>query len=90
MPISETLNIVNLTPVILKTFSSIYSRWEGTGNLILGRSESFAGTYVMSFQVDIGSLGGTVFLNVGLCTPLGTMVWEGTLTKSEFYLNSTY
>ena len=28
----------------------------------------------MSFQVGIGSLGGTVFFQVGLCTPLGTMV----------------
>ena len=26
----------------------------------------------MSFQVGIGSLGGTVFLQVGLCTPLQT------------------
>ena len=29
--------------------------------MILGRSESFAGTEVMLFQVGIGSLGGTVF-----------------------------
>ena len=27
----------------------------------------------MSFQVGIGSLGGTVFFQVGLCTPLRTM-----------------
>ena len=27
----------------------------------------------MSFQVGIGSLGGTVFFQVGLCTPLQTM-----------------
>ena len=27
----------------------------------------------MSFQVEIGSLGGTVFFQVGLCTPLRTM-----------------
>ena len=26
----------------------------------------------MSFQVEIGSLGGTVFFQVGLCTPLRT------------------
>ena len=61
MPISESLHIVNLTPVILKTFWSIYSRWEWTGNLILGRSESFAGTSEISFQVGIGSSGATVF-----------------------------
>ena len=28
----------------------------------------------MSFQVGIGFLGGTVFFQVGLCTPLRTMV----------------
>ena len=28
----------------------------------------------MSFQVGIGFLGGTVFFQVGLCTPLQTMV----------------
>ena len=27
----------------------------------------------MSFQMGIGSLGGTVFFQVGLCTPLQTM-----------------
>ena len=27
----------------------------------------------MSFQVGIGSLGGTVFFQVGLCTPLQTI-----------------
>ena len=73
MPISETLHIVNLTPVILKTFWSIYSRWEWTGNLILGGTESFAGTSVMPFQVRIGSLGGTLFFQVGLCAPLRTI-----------------
>ena len=72
MPISENLHIVNLTPVILKTFWSIYWRWEWTGNLISGGSESFVGTY-MSFQVGIGSLGGTGFFQVELCTPLQTM-----------------
>ena len=60
MPISESLSIVNLTPVILKTFSSIYSRSKWTGNLILGGSESFAWTCIMTFQVGIGYLGGTV------------------------------
>ena len=29
----------------------------------------------MSFQVGIGSLGGTVFFQVGLCTPLRTMLY---------------
>ena len=29
----------------------------------------------MSFQVGIGSLGGTLFFQVGLCTPLQTMRW---------------
>ena len=28
----------------------------------------------MSFQVGIGSIGGTVFFQVGLCTPLWTMI----------------
>ena len=60
MPISESLSIVNLTPVILKTFSSIYSRSKWTGNLILGGSESFAWTGTMTFQVGNGNLGGTV------------------------------
>ena len=27
----------------------------------------------MSFQAGIGSVGGSVFFQVGLCTPLGTM-----------------
>ena len=70
MPISERLPIVNLTPVILKTFCSIYLRWESTRNLILGGSEIFAGTYVMSFQVGIGSLGWILFFRwdfVPLC-----------------------
>ena len=31
------------------------------------------GLKVMSFQVGIGSLSGTVFFQVGLCTPLQTM-----------------
>ena len=43
MPICETLHIINLTPVILKTFWSIYSTWEWTENLILGGSEAFTG-----------------------------------------------
>ena len=30
----------------------------------------------MSFQVGIGSLSGTVFFQVGLCTPLQTMAWK--------------
>ena len=33
----------------------------------------------MSFQGGIGSLGGTVFFQVGLCTPLQTMVWKETI-----------
>ena len=32
---------LGLTPVILETFWSIYSRWEWTGNLILLRTENF-------------------------------------------------
>ena len=67
MPISESLSIINLSPVILKTFSSIYSRSKWTENLILGGSESFAWTYIMTFQVGIGSLGGTVFSGGTLC-----------------------
>ena len=42
--------------------------------MVLGRIESFAGTYVMPFQVRLGSLGGTVFFQVGLCTSLETMM----------------
>ena len=60
----------NLTPVILKTFWSTYSRWEWTGNVILGGSESLAGTWVISFQVGIGSLGGTVFFQKNTCGTL--------------------
>ena len=74
MPISESLPNVNLTPVILRTFWGIYSRRERTRNLILGRSESFAETYMMSFQVGARSLGGTGFFQLGLCTPLRTML----------------
>ena len=36
----------------------------------------------MSFQVEIGSLGGTIF-QVGICTPLRTMTWS-TLINSFF------
>ena len=38
----------------------------------------------MSFQVGIGSLGGTLFFQVGLCTPLRTM----TSFSFEILLNS--
>ena len=48
----------------------MYSRWKSTGNLIFGGSESLLGTYVMSYQVGIGSFGGTVFLQMGPSTPL--------------------
>ena len=41
--------------------------------LNFSRTESFAGTDVMSFQVGIGCLGGAVFFQLGLCTPLRTM-----------------
>ena len=70
IPISESLPIVNLTPVILKTFCSIHSRWEWTENLILDGSEDFTRTWVMSFQMGIGSLDETVFFRwdfVPLC-----------------------
>ena len=43
-------------------------------NPVLSRIESFVGTSVMSFQVEIGSLDRTVFFQVGLCTPLRTML----------------
>ena len=61
----------------------VYIR-DGSGQEIwfLGRSESFAGTYVMSFQVGIGSLGGTVFFQVGLCTPLRTMPCKTNFNES--------
>ena len=61
MPINKSLPIVNWTSVILKKFSSIFSRLEWTGNLILGGAESFAETEVISFQVGLGSRGGIVF-----------------------------
>ena len=37
----------------------------------------------MSFQVGIGSLGGTVFFQVGLCTPLRTMGCPCGMQKEE-------
>ena len=43
--------------------------------VILVGSESFPGTQVISFQVEIGSLSGTVFFQMGLCTPLQTMLY---------------
>ena len=61
MSISKSPSIVNVDPIILKTFWSIYSRWERTENLILGRTDSSAATSVMSFQMGIDSLGGTFF-----------------------------
>ena len=73
VPISKSLYIVDLTPVIFKTFWSIYSRWEWTRNLILSGSESFAGTLELIFHMKIDFLGGTVIFQVGLCTPLWSM-----------------
>ena len=61
MSISKSPSIVNVDPIILKTFWSKYSRWERTENLILGRTDSSAATSVMSFQMGIDSLGGTFF-----------------------------
>ena len=61
MSISKSPSIVNVDPIILKTFWSIYSRWERTENLILGRTDSSAATSIMSFQMGIDSLGGTFF-----------------------------
>ena len=42
----------------------------------------------MPFQVGIGSLGGTVFFLVGLCTPLQTMVWflRYVVQRTEFFV----
>ena len=37
----------------------------------------------MSFQVGIGSLGGTVFFKVGLCTPLQTMGYYHVITSMD-------
>ena len=69
--------LLNSNPVMLtglqsfwKTFWRIDLGKEWTGNLILGGTEIFCGTYMMSFLVGIGSLGGTLFFQVGLCTPL--------------------
>ena len=63
MNISESLPTVNLT------LWSVYLKWKWTGNLTLGESQSFAGTLVMSFQVGIGSLSGTVFFSGGTLYP---------------------
>ena len=52
MPTTKSLPIFNITPVILKTFWSIYSKLEGIEILILDGTESFTGW-------KIGSLGGT-------------------------------
>ena len=72
MPISEYLPIVNLTPVILKTFCSIYLRWEWKGNLIF--------RWVWKFCWDLSNIisGGNWLFRwdcflVGLCTPLRSM-----------------
>ena len=70
---SKSLPIINFNPVILKTIWSMYLKCKWPGNLHLGGIESFAGTSVMSFQVGIGSIGGNLFLQVGLCTLLPTM-----------------
>ena len=44
----------------------------------------------MSFQVGIGSLGGTVFFQVGLCTPLRTMsIKMSWYSVSSFFLFRT-
>ena len=61
MSISKSPSIVNVDPIIWKTFWSKYSRWERTENLILGRTDSSAATSVMSFQMGIDYLGGTFF-----------------------------
>ena len=48
------------------------------------RDSSFAGAEVMLFQKGIGSLGGTVFFQVGLCTPLQTMRLGRVMSKKLF------
>ena len=82
MPISGTLHIVNLTPVILKLFEAYI---QDGSEMILGGSESFAGTLVMSWHVGIGSLGRTVFFQVGLCTPLRTMSFIQSIMSYDFF-----
>ena len=52
--------------------------------MILGETERFAWTNVISFQVGIGFLGGTVFFQVGLCTPLRTMICRYGIIKMDF------
>ena len=37
----------------------------------------------MSFHVGIGSLGGTVFFHLELCTPQWTMDWSGDCLERE-------
>ena len=89
MPISESLPIVNLTPVILKTFRSIYSRWEWKGN--------FWQVWKFSWDLrNVISRGNWLFMwnyvfQVGLCTPLQTMclvgIELGTLQFLQQHLN---
>ena len=52
--------------------------------MILGRTERFAGTNVISFQVGIGFLGGNVFFQMGLCTLLRTMICRYGIIKMDF------
>ena len=61
MHISKSLPIFNLTPVILKTFWSIYSRWQWAEKFDFRWDWHFSGTWVRSVQVEIGLLGGSVF-----------------------------
>ena len=48
----------------------------------------------MSFQVGIGCLGGTMFFQVGLCTPLRTVTYTGVSDRPGelcfFYLKRPY
>ena len=61
MLISKSLPILSLTPVILKSFWSIYSRWEWTGNLLYRLNWKFSWDLNNSISGGNWLFGGTVF-----------------------------
>ena len=85
---SKSLAIINLNPVILETIWSMYLKCKWPENLYLGGTESFAGTSVMSFQVGIGSLGGNLFLQVGLYSSNYVMLKSLLKSKDVFQVSS--
>ena len=61
MYISESLPFINFTPVILKTFLSIYSRWRCARNLILGGLRFLLGLKQYQFRWDCVFSGGNCY-----------------------------